>query len=472
MPSAPNKRSRGDESHADGHNAKRRARDNNNNPEASNATIKKEDGVPGPLDYLPHAEDTAKFESLDNLQPIPSVASNTVTNGAVNTPAHDQDETKWLHLRAVISSAEAATIIGKRGENVTVVRRLAGARCTISDYTRGALERILTVSGTIDSVSQAFGLIVRNLLQEPLEGRSNDQSKAYPVKLLIPDLLMGAVIGQKGLRIREIQNLSGVRLTASHNVMPFSSERSLNVHGVADAVHRAVWYIGTTLAQQLESRYGGLAASAYATRNGAPTGTAPGGLQVVPYSPSATTGIWGHPSTLSRTLARNNAAASAQANANPGAAYGQQQPQPQPQQPTYGQHFGAGRGGYPVPPQQQPFHLMGPNGQQTPMPQMPGNSGQPITQQIFIPNDMVGAIIGKGGAKINEIRQLSQASIKIAEPNEAGNDRMVTITGLQEANNMALYLLYQRLGWDHHKYSGSIPESLVIRYAANLLPLS
>jgi len=35
-----------------------------------------------------------------------------------------------------------------------------------------------------------------------------------------------------------------------------------------------------------------------------------------------------------------------------------------------------------------------------------GPGGQ-MTQQIFIPNDMVGAIIGKGGAKINEIRQLS-----------------------------------------------------------------
>jgi poly(rC)-binding protein 2/3/4 len=42
--------------------------------------------------------------------------------------------------------------------------------------------------------------------------------------------------------------------------------------------------------------------------------------------------------------------------------------------------------------------------------------GGAITQQIYIPNDMVGAIIGKGGAKINEIRQLSGSVIKINEP--------------------------------------------------------
>lgn len=72
--------------------------------------------------------------------------------------------------------------------------------------------------------------------------------------------------------------------------------------------------------------------------------------------------------------------------------------------------------------------------------------GQPLTQQIFIPNDMVGAIIGKGGAKINEIRHLSGSVIKINEPQDNSNERLVTITGTQECNQMALYMLYARLG--------------------------
>jgi heterogeneous nuclear rnp K-like protein 2 len=72
--------------------------------------------------------------------------------------------------------------------------------------------------------------------------------------------------------------------------------------------------------------------------------------------------------------------------------------------------------------------------------------GQPLTQQIFIPNDMVGAIIGKGGAKINEIRQLSGSVIKINEPTDNSNERLVTISGTQECNQMALYMLYSRLG--------------------------
>ncbi|KAI9333520.1 hypothetical protein DFJ73DRAFT_629900 [Zopfochytrium polystomum] len=68
-------------------------------------------------------------------------------------------------------------------------------------------------------------------------------------------------------------------------------------------------------------------------------------------------------------------------------------------------------------------------------------------QQIFIPNDMVGAIIGKGGSKINEIRRASGCQVKVAEDPRDGSttDRLVTITGTAEANQMALYMLYQRL---------------------------
>ena len=65
-----------------------------------------------------------------------------------------QDESGWLHMRAVISSAEAATVIGKGGENVSLIRRHSGAKCTVSDYSRGAVERVLTVSGQVDAVAK------------------------------------------------------------------------------------------------------------------------------------------------------------------------------------------------------------------------------------------------------------------------------------------------------------------------------
>lgn len=87
-------------------------------------------------------------------QPIQSTTSaNGISRGSP-FPNQNVDESGWLHVRSVISSAEAATVIGKGGENVTLIRRMSGAKCTVSDYSRGAVERVLTVSGLADAVAK------------------------------------------------------------------------------------------------------------------------------------------------------------------------------------------------------------------------------------------------------------------------------------------------------------------------------
>ncbi|KAF1811158.1 hypothetical protein P152DRAFT_63027 [Eremomyces bilateralis CBS 781.70] len=392
----------------------------------------------------------ANAAAVPGTQPIQST---TTANGRASSqgPAH-QDETGWLHIRAIISSPEAATVIGKGGENVTLIRKMSGAKCTVSDYTRGATERILTVSGVVDAVAKAFGLIIRTLNNEDLEAPSTPQSKTYPLRLLIPHILIGSIIGKGGVRIREIQEASGARLNASDACLPLSTERSLVVLGVADAVHIATYYVGSTLVEQLTERFGGPAASAYATRSGAPASAVPGGLQVVPYVPQPASGQWGPPDNFRR---HNN-----QSQRTPSNPYGVpylhgQAPQQQPQSAMHyasnsprAAYAGAG----PQQPQQYGAQAQPQAAHATAaQPAMQGMPGQPVTQQIYIPNDMVGAIIGKGGAKINEIRTLSGSVIKINEPQDNSNERLVTITGTPECNQMALYMLYSRLESEKHR---------------------
>jgi len=68
------------------------------------------------------------------------------------------------------------------------------------------------------------------------------------------------------------------------------------------------------------------------------------------------------------------------------------------------------------------------------------------TQNISIPADMVGCIIGRGGSKISDIRKSSSARISIAKaPHDDTGERMFTITGSAAANEKALYLLYENL---------------------------
>lgn len=89
--------------------------------------------------------------ALDPAAAAATVASTSAT--AINS-ANAHDEAAWIHIRAVISSPEAATIIGKGGENVSNIRKMSNAKCTVSDYQKGAVERILTVSGIVDAVAK------------------------------------------------------------------------------------------------------------------------------------------------------------------------------------------------------------------------------------------------------------------------------------------------------------------------------
>lgn len=86
---------------------------------------------------------TAQSEAVSNLP-----QTNTTGSGL------QHDESGWIHIRSVITSAEAATVIGKGGENVSMIRKMSGAKCTVSDYQKGAVERILTVSGVVDAVAK------------------------------------------------------------------------------------------------------------------------------------------------------------------------------------------------------------------------------------------------------------------------------------------------------------------------------
>ena len=97
--------------------------------------------------------------AVPETHPIQSTASHSEHVVPHTNMQPHQDETGWVHIRAVISSAEAATCIGKGGENVSQIRRLSGAKCTVSDYSRGAVERILTVSGMQDAAAKVRHIV-------------------------------------------------------------------------------------------------------------------------------------------------------------------------------------------------------------------------------------------------------------------------------------------------------------------------
>lgn len=75
------------------------------------------------------------------------------------------------------------------------------------------------------------------------------------------------------------------------------------------------------------------------------------------------------------------------------------------------------------------------------------NRAQQQQHEMTVSNDLIGCIIGKGGTKIAEIRQISGAMIRISncEEREGGNtDRTITISGNPDSVALAQYLINMR----------------------------
>jgi heterogeneous nuclear rnp K-like protein 2 len=125
-------------------------------PSASNGDSKSEPTNGAKAEVKDEQGDTVVPDAPTGKDGIQSIESTGSTATGQNASSTQHDESGWIHIRAVITSAEAATVIGKGGENVSLIRKMSGAKCTVSGYQKGAVERILTVSGVVDAAAKVY----------------------------------------------------------------------------------------------------------------------------------------------------------------------------------------------------------------------------------------------------------------------------------------------------------------------------
>ena len=65
--------------------------------------------------------------------------------------------------------------------------------------------------------------------------------------------------------------------------------------------------------------------------------------------------------------------------------------------------------------------------------------------QVTIPSELSGTIIGKGGQRINQIRDESRAKIEIDTSTYGADERIISITGTPSQIQVAQHLLQERL---------------------------
>ncbi|XP_066225687.1 poly(rC)-binding protein 2 isoform X11 [Saccopteryx leptura] len=294
-----------------------------------------------------------------------------------------------LTIRLLMHGKEVGSIIGKKGESVKKMREESGARINISEG--NCPERIITLAGPTNAIFKAFAMIIDKLEEDISSSMTNSTAASKPpvtLRLVVPASQCGSLIGKGGCKIKEIRESTGAQVQVAGDMLPNSTERAITIAGIPQSIIECVKQICVVMLETLSQ-------------------SPPKGV-TIPYRPK--------PSSSPVIFAG-------------GQAYTIQ-------------------GQYAIPqPDLTKLHQLAM--QQSHFPMTHGNTGfsgldasaQTTSHELTIPNDLIGCIIGRQGAKINEIRQMSGAQIKIANPVEGSTDRQVTITGSAASISLAQYLI-------------------------------
>ncbi|KAM9538868.1 heterogeneous nuclear ribonucleoprotein K-like isoform 11-T11 [Salvelinus alpinus] len=396
--------------------------------------------------------------------------SNTDTNG--KRPAEDMEEEQafkrsrntdeMVELRVLLQSKNAGAVIGKGGKNIKALRTDYNASVSVPDSS--GPERILSVSADIETIGEILLKIIPTLEEyQHYNGIDFD----CELRLLIHQSLAGGIIGVKGTKIKELRENTQTTIKLFQECCPHSTDRVVLVGGKPDRVVDCIKVILELVSEApIKGRaqpydpnfydetydYGGFTMM-FEERGRRPMGgfsvRGRGGFERMP------PGRGGRPMPPSRRdyddLSPRRGPPPPLPTRGRGGSRARNLPLPLPPPPRGGDRFS--HQSYHGNMDDRPNDRRGRPGDR--YDSMSGGygggrgsysdiGGPVITTQVTIPKDLAGSIIGKGGQRIKQIRHESGASIKIDEPLEGSEDRIITINGTQDQIQNAQYLLQNR----------------------------
>ncbi|XP_053480338.1 heterogeneous nuclear ribonucleoprotein K isoform X2 [Ictalurus furcatus] len=427
----------------------------------------------------------------ENDQQEEETFSSTESNG--KRPAEDADDEPtykrsrksddMVELRVLLQSKNAGAVIGKGGKNIKALRSDYNATVSVPDSS--GPERILSINADIPTVADILLKIIPTL-EEYQHHKGVDFD--CELRLLIHQSLAGSIIGVKGAKIKELRESTQTTIKLFQECCPQSTDRVVLIGGKAD---RVVQCIKTMLELIAEAPIKGRA-QPYDPNFYDETYDY-GGYTVM-YEERGRRPMGGGFPSRDRGFDRMPPRSGPRAHHMPprGRDYDDMSPRRGPPPPQRG-----GRGGARPPrnmPMGPPHHRRGDDqysysshrshsddrrhgdrrgrpgdryggsmndgGYEIHLAADPQDNssswdnyhsggrgsysdmgGPVITTQVTIPKDLAGSIIGKGGQRIKQIRRESGASIKIDDPLQGSEDRIITIAGTQDQIQNAQYLL-------------------------------
>uniref|UniRef100_H3A9N4 Heterogeneous nuclear ribonucleoprotein K n=1 Tax=Latimeria chalumnae TaxID=7897 RepID=H3A9N4_LATCH len=429
--------------------------------------------------------------------------SNTETNELFcKRPAEDMEEEQafkrsrnideMVELRILLQSKNAGAVIGKGGKSIKALRTDYNASVSVPDSS--GPERILSISADIETIGEILKKIIPTL-EEYQHYKGNDFD--CELRLLIHQSLAGGIIGVKGAKIKELRENTQTTIKLFQECCPHSTDRVVLIGGKPDRVVECIKIILDLISEiksPIKGRaqpydpnfydetydYGGFTMM-FDDRGRRPMGfpmrgrggfdRMPPGRGVRPMPPSRR--------DYDDMSPRRGPPPSLTSRGGRGGSRTRNLPLPPPPPPRGLTMLFIDRRGRPGDRYdgmvwtavkecfENSIHNVSTRWRRGMVEQggsgygfdynssggrcSYGDLGGPIiTTQVTIPKDLAGSIIGKGGQRIKQIRHEAGASIKIDEPLEGSDDRIITIAGTQDQIQNAQYLLQNSV----KQYSG------------------
>ncbi|ETE61270.1 RNA-binding protein Nova-2, partial [Ophiophagus hannah] len=367
--------------------------------------------------------------------------------------SHTQDGEYFL--KVLIPSYAAGSIIGKGGQTIVQLQKETGATIKLSkskDFYPGTTERVCLVQGTAEALNAVHNFIaekVREIPQSVVKPESvnilqpqttMNPDRAKQAKVIVPNSTAGLIIGKGGATVKAIMEQSGAWVQLSQKPEGINlQERVVTISGEPEQIHKAVDIIVQKIQEDPQSS--SCLNISYANITGPVANSNPTGspyansTDVLPAAAAAATasGLLGHtslagvgafPAALPGFSGSDLLAISTALNTLATAATGAANGYLGTASPLVASSFLATE------------KLV--------------ESAKDMVE-IAVPENLVGAILGKGGKTLVEYQELTGARIQISKKGEfipGTRNRKVTITGTPAATQAAQYLISQRVTYE------------------------
>lgn len=387
------------------------------------------------LETEAHAEDGIELNGEEGQDLL------THDNREVNS---DDSTSRHVHLRMLCLVKQASMVVGHKGETISNIKNATSTRINVSDNIRGVPERVIYVRGSCDNVAKAFGMMVRSITETNEEINPDRNSISTTVNLLVSHHLMGCVIGKHGSRLREIEELSAARLSASPQQLLMSNDRILSITGVADAIHIATFYIGQTI---MNCKEGFRTKKAIFYQPNPMYSVLMNGISLTGFSHQKHHQY--HPTDKytsnrnNKRMPRSTTMTLAPVNQTSPVPVHATSPQPNNLPVIYTAANAANATSFTP-------NFMIPNVRMIDSPiSTPATQTMSIVEQkIYIDENFVGNIIGRDGKHINSIKEATGCSIFIDDPVSGASERKLTVKGTSMGSQAAIMLISNKIEID------------------------